>query len=52
MAGGSELLLSVLLSQLFARHAAINSFVRTRTRLTHKQTEVTWPMTPGQRALI
>lgn len=52
LAGGSDLLLSALLARLFSRHAAINSFVRTRTRLTHQQTEVTWPMTPGTRALI
>ncbi|WP_370158803.1 type VI secretion system baseplate subunit TssF [Salipiger bermudensis] len=52
LSGGSDLLLSALLSRLFARHAAINSFIRTRTKLTHQQTEVTWPMTPGTRALI
>jgi len=51
LSGGSDLLLSALLSRLFARHAAINSFIRTRTKLTHQQTEVTWPMTPGTRAL-
>ena len=37
---GSQLLLSALLAQLFARYAAVNSFVRTRTRLTQSQTEV------------
>ncbi|UWR28231.1 type VI secretion system baseplate subunit TssF (plasmid) [Sulfitobacter sp. S223] len=52
LTGGSSLLLSVLLAQLFARHTAINSFVRTKTRLTQQQTEVTWPMTTGTRALI
>ncbi|MBU2961467.1 type VI secretion system baseplate subunit TssF [Citreicella sp. C3M06] len=52
LSGGSDLLLSALLAQLFARHAGVNSFVRTRTRLTHQQREVTWPMTPGTRALI
>ena len=52
LSGGSELLLSALLAQLFARHAAINSFVRTKTRLTHSQKEVAWPMTHGTRALI
>lgn len=52
LSGGSSLLLSAILAQLFARHTAINSFVRTRTRLTHQQTEVTWPMTTGTRALI
>jgi type VI secretion system protein ImpG len=52
LAGQSTLLLSALLSQLFARHAAINAFVRTRTRLTRKQEDVPWPMTPGSRCLI
>lgn len=52
LTGGSELLLSKLLAQLFARHAAINSFVRTKTRLTHSQKEVAWPMTHGTRALV
>ncbi|MEI5677256.1 MULTISPECIES: type VI secretion system baseplate subunit TssF [unclassified Mesorhizobium] len=52
LAGQSSLLLSALLSQLFARHAAINAFVRTRTRLTRKQEDVPWPMTPGSRCLI
>ncbi|RJG45606.1 type VI secretion system baseplate subunit TssF [Mesorhizobium sp. DCY119] len=52
LAGQSALLLSALLSQLFARHAAINAFVRTRTRLTRKQEDVPWPMTPGSRCLI
>ncbi|MCF3592860.1 type VI secretion system baseplate subunit TssF [Rhodobacteraceae bacterium LMO-12] len=52
LTGGSELLLSALLAQLFARHAAINSFVRTKTRLSHSQKEVAWPMTHGTRALI
>jgi type VI secretion system protein ImpG len=52
MAGGSTLLLSALLNQLFARHAAINSFVRTKTHLMQRQEDVSWPMTPGNRALI
>jgi type VI secretion system protein ImpG len=52
LAGGSTLLLSALLNQLFARHAAINSFVRTRTHLMQRQEDVSWPMTPGNRALI
>lgn len=52
LTGGSNLLLSALLAQLFARHAAINSFVRTKARLAQQQTEVTWPMTTGTRALI
>ncbi|WP_322867357.1 type VI secretion system baseplate subunit TssF [Aquicoccus sp. G2-2] len=52
LSGGSELLLSALLTQLFARHAGINSFVQTKTRLTQSQKEVAWPMTHGTRALI
>jgi type VI secretion system protein ImpG len=52
LAGGSALLLSALLNQLFARHAAINSFVRTKTHLMQRQEDVSWPMTPGNRALI
>lgn len=52
MAGGSTLLLSALLNQLFARHAAINAFVRTKTHLMQRQEDVSWPMTPGNRALI
>ncbi|MDP3195622.1 type VI secretion system baseplate subunit TssF [Tabrizicola sp.] len=52
MAGGSTLLLSALLNQLFARNAAINSFVRTKTHLMQRQEDVSWPMTPGNRALI
>jgi type VI secretion system protein ImpG len=52
LSGGSQLLLSALLAQLFARYAAVNSFVRTRTRLTQSQTEVAWPLKPGTRALI
>jgi len=52
LSGASSLLLSALLAQLFARHASINAFVRTRTRLSQKQEEVAWPMTPGTRALI
>ncbi|WP_137110080.1 type VI secretion system baseplate subunit TssF [Rhodobacter sp. SY28-1] len=52
LAGGSTLLLSALLNQLFARHAAINSFVRTKTHLLQRQEDVSWPMTPGNRALI
>jgi len=52
LAGQSTLLLSALLSRLFARHAGINGFVRTRTRLVHKQEEVSWPMQPGNRYLI
>lgn len=52
LAGSSTLLLSALLNQLFARHAAINSFVRTKTHLMQRQEDVSWPMTPGNRALI
>lgn len=52
LVGGSTLLLPALLARLFARHAAINSFVHTRVRLAQKQEEVVWPMTPGNRALI
>ena len=44
--------LSALLGRLFARHASINSFVRTKTRLQQKQEEVSWPMCPGNRDLI
>ena len=52
LAGSSSLLLSALLNQLFARHAAINSFVRTKTHLIQRQEDVSWPMSPGNRALI
>ena len=52
LAGGSTLLLSALLSRLFARHAGINSFVRTRSHLKQTQEEVAWPMTPGNRPPI
>lgn len=52
LTGHSALLLSALLSRLFARHAGINGFVRTRSRLLQKQEEVPWPMMPGNRHLI
>ena len=52
LAGQSALLLSGLLARLFARHASINGFVRTRTRLLQRQEDVPWPMTPGNRYLI
>ena len=52
LSGGSELLLSALLARLFSRHAAVNSFVRTRTRLMQSQAEVAWPIRVGTRALI
>ncbi len=52
LAGHSTLLLSGLLSKLFARYASINAFVRTRARVIQKQEDVPWPMTPGNRSLI
>jgi type VI secretion system protein ImpG len=52
LSGQSVLLLSALLARLFARHAGINGFVRTRTRLLQRQEDVPWPMTPGNRYLI
>ncbi len=52
LSGHSTFLLSALLAVLFARHSAINSFVRTKTHLTQQQTEVTWPMMTGTRGLI
>ncbi|MDQ2065693.1 type VI secretion system baseplate subunit TssF [Xinfangfangia sp. CPCC 101601] len=52
LSGSSVLLLSALMSRLFARHASLNAFVRTKTRLQQKQEEVSWPMCPGNRDLI
>jgi type VI secretion system protein ImpG len=52
LAGHSRLLLSALLAQLFARYAAVNAFVRTRTRLLHGQEEAPWPITLGNRSLV
>ncbi|WP_299362931.1 type VI secretion system baseplate subunit TssF [uncultured Paracoccus sp.] len=52
LAGASHLLLPALLDRLFARHASVNAFVRTRTRLVRKQEETSWPMRPGLRARI
>lgn len=52
LTGGATLLLSALLNALFARHAGINGFVRTRSRMLQTQEEVLWPMSPGNRALI
>ncbi|MEO0916191.1 MAG: type VI secretion system baseplate subunit TssF, partial [Pseudomonadota bacterium] len=52
LSGSSRLLLSAVLSQLFSREAAINSFVRTRTWLVSEQKEVVWPATIGTRRLI
>ncbi|MEF9605916.1 hypothetical protein O4J55_27765 [Paracoccus sp. PXZ] len=37
---------------MFARHASVNAFVRTRTRLVQKQEEMSWPMRPGLRPRI
>lgn len=52
LTGASTLLLSALLNRLFQRHATINGFVRTRTRLTQTEEEVAWPMMPGNRSPI
>jgi type VI secretion system protein ImpG len=52
LSGSSTLLLSALLSRLFARHAGINSFVRTATHTTQHQEDIAWPKAPGARALI
>ncbi len=52
LSGHSVLLLPALLDQLFARYTGINSFVRTKTHLTHKQEDRSWPTTPGNRCLI
>lgn len=50
--GASRLLLSALIAQLLAQHAAINSFVRTKAHFLQDQETVRWPTTPGTRALI
>jgi type VI secretion system protein ImpG len=52
LAGQSALLLSALLARLFARYAAVNAFVRTRTRILQTHEEVTWPITIGNRSLV
>jgi type VI secretion system protein ImpG len=52
LSGSSRLLLSAVLSRLFAREAAMNSFVRTKTWLVSEQKEVIWPSTIGTRSLI
>ncbi len=52
LAGASHLLLPALLDRLFTRHVSVNAFVRTRTRLVHKQEEMSWPMRPGLRPRI
>ena len=51
-AGYSVLLLPALLARLFARYAAVNAFVRTRTRLLRSHEEVPWPIAIGNRSLI
>jgi len=51
-AGQSALLLPALLARLFARYAAVNAFVQTRTRLLRSHEEVQWPITIGNRSLI
>ena len=48
LAGHSALLLSALLARLFARYAAVNAFVRTRTRLLQSHEEVPWPIDARQ----
>lgn len=52
LSGASTLLLSALMSKLFSRHAGINSFVRTRSRLQQQQEDIDWAITPGVRAMI
>jgi type VI secretion system protein ImpG len=52
LAGHSVLLLSALLARLFARYAAVNAFVQTRTRLLQSHEEVPWPITVGNRSLV
>jgi type VI secretion system protein ImpG len=52
LAGHSVLLLSALLARLFARYAAVNAFVQTRTKLLHGQEEVPWPIALGNRSLV
>ena len=52
LSGASKLLLSAILARLLSHHAAINSFVRTRTRLTQEQKEIAWPLVMGTRSLI
>jgi type VI secretion system protein ImpG len=51
-AGHSALLLPALLARLFARYAAVNAFVQTRTRLLRSHEEVLWPIAVGNRSLI
>ena len=51
-AGHSALLLTALLARLFARYAAVNAFVQTRTRLLRSHEEVPWPIAVGNRSLI
>ena len=52
LTGFSKLVLPALLDQLFARHAGVNSFIKSRTRLVQTQEIVSWPMTPGNRSMI
>ena len=52
LAGHSRLLLGRLLAQLFARYAAVNAFVHTRTRLLQSHEEGSWPLTAGNRSLL
>jgi type VI secretion system protein ImpG len=52
LAGQSALLLPALLARLFARYAAVNAFVQTRTKLLHSHEEVPWPITLGNRSLV
>jgi type VI secretion system protein ImpG len=52
LSGQSALLLPALLARLFARYAAVNAFVRTRTRIQQTQEEVPWPITVGNRSLV
>lgn len=52
LSGHSRLLLGRLLARLFARYAAVNAFVRTRTRLLQSHEEGSWPLTAGNRSLL
>ena len=52
LSGGSRLLLTGLLSRLLTREAAINSFVKARTRLISDQEHITWHHSVGARGLI
>ena len=52
LAGHSAYLLSALLAHVLTRYASINSYVRTKSVLTHSREEVVWPILPGNRNLI